>query len=199
LLTVAAGIATTVAVAISGAGASAAEPPVSVGPVACAGTVQITSLAFAPSTVSRGQSSEATLQARNCTRQTQTTTTYWYGRFLGSSPGTPAGCPALDTLPRPATFAPRDSISLATIGVLAVSVLWVGTGVMRIASAQPDDGLLAVVATVAYLPPHLRHAWCVAQGRRPRGALLSLGFMAVVIVALLPVIGAQWLSTLRQR
>jgi signal transduction histidine kinase len=87
-------------------------------------------------------------------------------------------------------------LTLGTIGVLSVSVLWIGTGVMRIASTQPADGLLAVFAAVAYVPPHLRHAWCVAHGRRPRGALLSLGFMAVVILALLPVIGAQWLSAL---
>jgi two-component system sensor histidine kinase DesK len=87
-------------------------------------------------------------------------------------------------------------LTLGTIGVLATSVLWVATGVMRIASTQPRDSLLAVVATLVFLPPHLRHAWFVAHGRRPRGALLSLGFMAVVIVAVLPVIGAQWLSAL---
>jgi hypothetical protein len=87
-------------------------------------------------------------------------------------------------------------LTLGTIGVLATSVLWVGTGVMRIASTQPRDSLLALVATAVFLPPHLRHAWSVAHGRRPRGALLSLGFMAVVIVAVLPVIGAQWLSAL---
>jgi two-component system sensor histidine kinase DesK len=87
-------------------------------------------------------------------------------------------------------------LTLGTVGVLATSVLWVATGVMRVASTQPSDGLLAAVAAAVYLPPHLRHAWCVAHGRRPRGALLGLGFMAVVIVAVLPVIGAQWLSAL---
>jgi hypothetical protein len=82
--------------------------------VACTGTIQITSLAFAPPTVARGQSSVATLNARNCTTQTKQTTTYWSGRFLGSTAGIPAGCPAIDPLPRPATFAPHGSISLAT-------------------------------------------------------------------------------------
>src|SRR5437762_514154 len=75
-------------------------------------TVQITSLAFAPATVAPGHSSVARLQARNCTRHSQQTATYWFGRFTGSGPGIPPGCPAIDPLPRPATFAPHGTVTL---------------------------------------------------------------------------------------
>src|SRR5438067_1962920 len=96
-------------VAAGAVGASAATVSTTTG---C--TVQITSLAFAPATVAPGQSSVATVRARNCTRHSQQTATYWFGRFTGSGPGIPAGCPAIDPLPRAATFAPHGSVTLQT-------------------------------------------------------------------------------------
>lgn len=101
-------------VVAGGASASAATPATAAGPALCTGTVQINSLTFVPSTVAPGQSSTATLKARNCTAQTLQTTTYWYGRFVGPTPGIPAGCPAVDPLPRPLTFTPHGSASLST-------------------------------------------------------------------------------------
>jgi hypothetical protein len=110
-------IVTAVAVAAGLAGAVAIAPAAnaaSFAPSACTGTVKITSFAFNPATIVAGQSSSAVLSARNCTAQSLQTTTYWYGTWIGSAPGIPAGCPAIDPLPRPLTFAPRASAGLST-------------------------------------------------------------------------------------
>lgn len=81
----------------------------------CTGTVHISSLRFAPTGVPAGQSSTATLKARNCTGKTQKTTTYWFGHFsTATGTGVPAGCPVIDPLPRPLTFAPHGSGTLET-------------------------------------------------------------------------------------
>ena len=80
----------------------------------CTGTVKITSFAFVPATVARGQSSTATLKARNCTGTVQQTTTYWYGHFSGPGTGIPAGCPVIDPLPRPLAFTAHGTGSLQT-------------------------------------------------------------------------------------
>lgn len=101
----------TAALTIAGGSSASAAPA---GPAACTGTVRITSLAFAPSTVPPGQSSTATLHARNCTSQTQQTTTTWFGQFIGSGVGIPTGCAAIDPLPRPATFTPHGTVTLST-------------------------------------------------------------------------------------
>jgi hypothetical protein len=90
--------------AVGGSGTAQAAP--------CTGTVQITSLAFAPATVAPGQSSTATLVAQNCTDQTQATSTVWFGRFLSSSGAAfPPGCPAIDPVALPATFPPGGQAS----------------------------------------------------------------------------------------
>lgn len=73
----------------------------------CPGVIQITQLAFDSATVLRGQTATAHLVARNCTAQTVTTSLTWAGRFIGSSPGIPAGCPAIDPIAKQVTFAPR--------------------------------------------------------------------------------------------
>ncbi len=126
-----------------GAGASAATPAAASGPAGCSGTVQITSLAFVPSTVAPGQSSTATLSARNCTAQTVQANSYWYGTWTGSTPGIPAGCPVIDPLPRGLTFAPHASVTVATTylvfpsctaNALQLTVKIVGSGGVTLAS-----------------------------------------------------------------
>jgi hypothetical protein len=77
---------------------------------ACTGIVQITGLAFTPSSVNPGGTATAGLNARNCTGQRQVATATWLGRFIGSSVGIPAGCPVLDPLPQPVTFAPYGRV-----------------------------------------------------------------------------------------
>jgi hypothetical protein len=108
LLAAAAGL-----VLAGGASASAATSQ-AVTPATCKGTVHITSLAFSPETVTPGHSSVATLRARNCTGKTQQTSTFWFGRFVGSGPGIPTGCPAIDPLPRGATFQPYGKVKVST-------------------------------------------------------------------------------------
>ncbi|HEY4455919.1 MAG TPA: hypothetical protein VGN81_16525 [Pseudonocardiaceae bacterium] len=83
----------------------------------CTGIVQITRFAFNPSSVSPGDSSTANLSARNCTSASQQTTATWFGRFIGASTGIPTGCPVLDPLPQPATFAPYGTFH-SSVGYL---------------------------------------------------------------------------------
>lgn len=85
--------------------------------LSCTGIVQITRLAFSPSSVSPGDSSTADLTARNCTSASQQTTATWFGRFVGASAGIPTGCPVLDPLPQPATFGPNGTFR-SSVGYL---------------------------------------------------------------------------------
>jgi len=104
-----------VAVGLTAAGVvSASAATQTVAAKSCTATVHIASLAFTPASVTPGQSSTATLKAHNCTGHAQQTTTYWYGRFVGPSAGIPAGCPAVDPLPRPAAFRAHQTITLST-------------------------------------------------------------------------------------
>ncbi|MGC4768465.1 cellulose binding domain-containing protein [Micromonospora sp. DT44] len=66
---------------------------------ACAGTVQLQSLTFNPPRVVPGQAVHATAVGQNCTAQQRQFSTTIYARFVGSTPGIPTGCPALDPLP----------------------------------------------------------------------------------------------------
>jgi len=88
------------------AGVAAASTSVGDAATSCTGVVQITSLDFTPSSVSPGAAATADLNVRNCTGDRQVTTATWFGRFIGSAAGIPAGCPVLDPLPQPATLAP---------------------------------------------------------------------------------------------
>ncbi len=65
---------------------------------ACAGTVQINSLAFNPPVISAGQSSTATLVAQNCTSQPIQAFVTWAARYTGPGTGIPPGCPVIDPL-----------------------------------------------------------------------------------------------------
>jgi hypothetical protein len=106
-------IVTAFVAALGGAGPTLAAPA----PSACVGTVQIDSLTFSPPVGTRGQVATATAAMRNCTGRSQQTTATWLGRFRGSGPGIPAGCPALDPLAQPTTFPPHGRLN-GSVGYL---------------------------------------------------------------------------------
>lgn len=81
--------------AITGPAAHAAPADIP----ACTGTISIMSLTFNPPQVAPGQSVTATATAQNCTNQPQQVSTGFFARFVGPTPGIPAGCPAIDPLP----------------------------------------------------------------------------------------------------
>jgi len=87
-------------------------------------------------------------------------------------------------------------LRLATAGVITGSAGLVTIGVMRVAILVPERALVAAVATAGYLPMHLWHVHHAARGARPRGTGWSLAAMAVVVGAVLPVVGVQWLGAL---
>ena len=96
-------------VAAAGAPAATAATPLS-----CSGVVQINAFAFTPAQVLAGQSSTASLTARNCTAKSQTVNEMWYGRFSNASTGIPAGCPVLDPFIRSVSIAAHAKTTTAT-------------------------------------------------------------------------------------
>lgn len=80
-------------------------------------TIQITGLAFHPPAVAPGQTSQAVLSAVNCTGVAQQASAEWLGRFVGSAPGIPAGCPVIDPLVLPLNFPPHGQLT-STVGYL---------------------------------------------------------------------------------
>jgi hypothetical protein len=98
LATVIAASCTAGAIFLAGPAARAAAPD-------CSGTIQITSLAFDVPQLRPGQVATATVVAQNCTDQQQSAFVQYLGRYVGSTPGIPAGCPAVDPLPQQATIA----------------------------------------------------------------------------------------------
>lgn len=100
------------AATVAGAGTPAAA---AVPPTPCPAPVVLGGLAFDPPSVVAGGTSQATLTTTNCTGQTQTVSQTWTGRFLsGSSTGIPAGCPAIDPLPRSVALAPHAQVRTTT-------------------------------------------------------------------------------------
>jgi hypothetical protein len=55
-----------------------------------------------------------------------------------------------------------------------------------------EDLAVAIAATAAYLPLHVRHVSSGLQGRRPRGGVTTLAVMTAVIVGAWSLIGQQW-------
>jgi hypothetical protein len=86
------------------AGIAVASVPASHAASSCSRVIKITKLAFTPPAVAPGGESTAKLTARNCTGARQKTTAVWLGKFAGPGRGIPAGCPAIDPLPRAANF-----------------------------------------------------------------------------------------------
>jgi hypothetical protein len=73
----------------------------------CTGGVSVKQFAFNPSSVPLGGHSDLTLVLQNCTAQTVTGSTIWYGQYAGQ------GCPVLDPAPpSPFTIAPKGSFTL---------------------------------------------------------------------------------------
>jgi hypothetical protein len=97
---------------MAGGGAAAADTPTAAAHpahAACSGVIRVDSFAFDPAQITRGGTATASLTATNCTRQSRAVTAAWSGRYSSaSSPGIPQGCPAIDPLPRPTTFAPHE-------------------------------------------------------------------------------------------
>lgn len=93
------------------------------------------------------------------------------------------------------TTAPGRADWLAHAGraVLTFSVLVPIVELWRIAVlGRGNDLAIAVLATAAYLPLHLRHVYHGLQGRRPGGAVATLTLMAVLMIAAWWLIGQQW-------
>jgi hypothetical protein len=107
------------ALAAAPATLAAASVPASHAPT-CSGVIQITRLAFTPVVVAPGQTATLQSTARNCTGTSQQTTSVWLGRFVGAAAGIPPGCPAIDPLPRPASFAPHGQLR-SSVGYLVPS------------------------------------------------------------------------------
>lgn len=91
-------------------------------------------------------------------------------------------------------------LPLATAGVVACSLGLPLLDLARIATDRDLPGpvhvLPALVATVCYLPLHVRHVWHAARGSRPAGAGWTLTAMTVVILGAVPIIGTSWLIAL---
>jgi hypothetical protein len=119
-------------------------------PATCTGTVQITSLTFNPAHVAPGQSSTATVVARNCTNQPVQASVLFLGRFVGPSTGIPAGCPVIDPLPpRQVSFAAHGRYS-TSVGYLVFAGC---TATSLQVTARFTDATGAVLATrTASLP-----------------------------------------------
>jgi hypothetical protein len=102
------------------ASATATAAPAPAVPAACAvssQTIQITGLVFQPPAVAPGQTSQAILSAVNCTALSQQASAEWLGRFVGSAPGIPTGCPVIDPLVQSMNFPPHGQLT-RTVGYL---------------------------------------------------------------------------------
>jgi signal transduction histidine kinase len=86
-----------------------------------------------------------------------------------------------------------DWLTHAGRAVLTFSVLVPAVELWRIdVLGRGDDLAIAIGATAAYLPLHLRHVYHGLQGRRPRAAVATLAVMTAVMVSAWWLIGQQW-------
>ena len=76
---------------------------------ACPGDIAIEQFAFNPPSVPVGQTSTLNLVAQNCTNQTLTGQTIWFGKFTWANGGIPPGCPAIDPIAYPYTIPPQGT------------------------------------------------------------------------------------------
>jgi signal transduction histidine kinase len=87
-----------------------------------------------------------------------------------------------------------DLIRLASVGAIAFSIAVPLVIVVLFATTPsvwhhfPE----ALVATALYLPLYVHHVRYGLRGERPRFLFLTLGAMAVVIVGVTPLLGAEW-------
>ncbi|HEV2638701.1 MAG TPA: hypothetical protein VGX23_26370 [Actinocrinis sp.] len=139
---------TALVLAATGPAVAAAAPVRAAAPAACVTTAAITvnSFSFNPAQVVPGQSSTANLYTTNCTGVTQATQETWTGQYLSASgAGLPSGCPVIDPLLRPVTYAPYQAVltstsylvlSGCTANALKVTVRITGTGGVLINQAS---------------------------------------------------------------
>jgi hypothetical protein len=110
----------------------------------CSGTISITKIHFVPPSVARGGHSTVHVTARNCTGQSQSIRLTWLGQFAGKHL---SGCPVIDPLARPATFAShgtfRSSVgydvpSSCTASRLDATARFSGSGGTQLAEGSAD-------------------------------------------------------------
>lgn len=87
-------------------------------------------------------------------------------------------------------------LTLSTVGVIVATTFTVGLGVHRVIELTDVNPILPITATAAYLPLHYRHIWYRALGVRPRGWPWSLGLLALIVIAVIPIVGYHWLGAL---
>ncbi|WP_160160972.1 histidine kinase [Actinomadura sp. K4S16] len=87
-------------------------------------------------------------------------------------------------------------VPLATMGAVAYSVLIPAVELWRFVLISTDTARTAgaVLATAGYLPLHVRHVRHAARGTRPPRAGWTVAAMALIIVGVLPYLGALWLG-----
>ena len=87
-----------------------------------------------------------------------------------------------------------DLIRLASAGAVVFSVAVPLVVLLLFATFSTVSHHLpeAAVATALYLPLYVHHVRCGLRGKRPRFLPLTLGAMAVVIVGVTPLLGADW-------
>ena len=64
------------------------------------------------------------------------------------------------------------------------------------AEANPAGGVVALIATVAFLPLHMRHVAHGLRGIRPASDRWTLCLMTVIILAAFPAVGLPWTAAL---
>lgn len=96
------------------AGGVAAAAPGSGSAASTACTVKIGSFVLNPVAVHPGQSTTATLTARNCTAKRQTVSETWYAFWSGPTGGIPSGCPIYDPFLRFDTLAAYGRLTSTT-------------------------------------------------------------------------------------
>jgi hypothetical protein len=144
----------------------------------CAGTVQIDSLDFSPTTALPGQTVTARVVARNCTAEPQSAALMIVAQFLGATPGIPAGCPVLDPLPPRTVAFPAGGSSLSSQSYL----IFVGcTATALRVTARYTDSSGAVLATRSADLPIVAPGACAVTYRTT--SEWPGGFVAQVTVA----------------
>ena len=96
--------------------------------------------------------------------------------------------------PTPRARATDDLIRLASAGAVTFSIAVPMVTVVLFATTPSVSHHFpeAALATALYLPLYVHHVRYGLRGERPRFLLLTLGTMAVVIVGMTPIIGAEW-------
>lgn len=102
---------TLAALVLCGTGtAAAAASPAGASPAACTGTSTLSlTQTFGQASYKPGQSVTVTVTAVNCTARTLATHLTPYGRFADASGNLAAGCPVIDPIFTPVTFAPNGT------------------------------------------------------------------------------------------